>query len=122
MVQIVRMEPKDRLKRARAAAGFETPSDAARALRINKNTLISHENGNRPISRKAAENYARLFGVSAGWLLFAEGEPETGATPIDRLRAIISRAAQLPEELQERIVDFAEFEINRYERERENDT
>ncbi|MGT2468454.1 hypothetical protein ACVOMV_32385 [Mesorhizobium atlanticum] len=53
-------------------AGYASPSDAARALReINKNTLISHaRTGNRPLSRKAAEKYGRLFGVDPGWLLF----------------------------------------------------
>ena len=64
-------EPRHRLQQARAEAGYASPSDAARALRdINKNTLISHENGNRPLSRKAAEKYGRLFGVDPGWLLF----------------------------------------------------
>ncbi|TIT59117.1 MAG: helix-turn-helix transcriptional regulator, partial [Mesorhizobium sp.] len=59
------------MQQARAQAGYASPSDAARALReINKNTLISHENGNRPLSRKAAEKYGRLFGVDPGWLLF----------------------------------------------------
>src|SRR3569623_2658913 len=65
------MNSRHRLQQARAHAGYASPSDAARALReINKNTLISHENGNRPLSRKAAEKYGRLFGVDPGWLLF----------------------------------------------------
>jgi phage repressor protein C with HTH and peptisase S24 domain len=73
--------PKDRLKRARAAAGYDSPTDAANAFPrdVNKNTLISHENGNRPISKKAAEKYGELFGVSAGWILFNDGED--GAAP-----------------------------------------
>lgn len=67
-------EPRFRLQEARANAGYENPSEAARAhpREINKNTLISHENGNRPISRKAAEKYGKLFGVEAGWILFGE--------------------------------------------------
>lgn len=81
----VRMEqPKDRLKRARASAGFDSPTDAANAFPrdINKNTLISHENGNRPISRKAAEKYGELFGVKAGWILFNEDQgPDAGEKP-----------------------------------------
>ncbi|MFK0691760.1 helix-turn-helix transcriptional regulator [Mesorhizobium sp. IMUNJ 23033] len=69
------MDPRHRLQQARAEAGYASPSDASRALRdINKNTLISHENGNRPLSRKAAEKYGRLFGVDPGWLLF-DGNP-----------------------------------------------
>lgn len=77
----VRMEkPKDRLAKARLAAGYESPTEAARAIRsINKNTLISHENGNRAISRKAAESYARFFDVQAGWLLYGENAPEPTA-------------------------------------------
>lgn len=69
----VRMKkPKDRLQEARSAAGFDSPTAAASAFPrdINKNTLISHENGNRDISRKAAERYGKLFGVDAGWLLY----------------------------------------------------
>lgn len=65
--------PNNRLKMIRKEAGYDSPSDAARAIKdINVNTLISHENGNRAISRKAAEKYADAFGRTAGWLLFGE--------------------------------------------------
>jgi len=75
----VRMEPKDRLKLAREKAGFANPTDAAKAHReLNKNTLISNENGNRDISRKAAEKYALVFGVDAGWILYGEGKGPDG--------------------------------------------
>ncbi|WP_133122887.1 LexA family transcriptional regulator [Zhengella mangrovi] len=68
-------EPKDRLRRARASAGYESPADAARRVRgINQNTITSNENGNRPISKKMAQVYADAFGVSAGWILYGEGE------------------------------------------------
>lgn len=69
----VRMtEPKDRLRQARQAAGYPTPSDAARAIPrlINKHSIISHENGNREISRQYAEKYAEAFRIDPGWLLF----------------------------------------------------
>lgn len=66
-------EPRHRLAKARAAAGYDSPSEAARNLRnINKNTLISHENGNRGLSRMAAVKYAAAFGVEAGWLLYGK--------------------------------------------------
>lgn len=77
----VRMEkPRDRLRQAREAFGLGSPAEAARAFRqINQNTLTSHENGNRDISRKAAEMYATLFKVDAGWLLYGEKESAGGS-------------------------------------------
>lgn len=75
-------KPKDRLRLARERAGFATPSEAARSIHaINKNTLISHENGNRDISRKAAEKYATAFNVKAGWLLYDEVSDEAQEGP-----------------------------------------
>lgn len=74
------MEPKDRLIKAREAAGYKSPSEAARLVReINKNTITSNENGHRPISRKMAEVYAKAFNVSAGWLLYGENEATAAA-------------------------------------------
>ncbi|WP_244498541.1 helix-turn-helix domain-containing protein [Aureimonas ureilytica] len=63
---------KDRLQSAREAKGYSSPTEAALAMKVNKNTYISHENGNRPISKKAAADYAEKLGVSAGWLLYGE--------------------------------------------------
>lgn len=72
-------EPKDRLIQAMREAGYEKPTDAwrenQRALGISKDLVISNANGNRKISKKAAEAYARVFGHTAGWYLFAEDEP-----------------------------------------------
>lgn len=104
-------EPRHRLIVARTAAGYDSPSDAARAFReINKNTLISHENGNRPLSRKAADKYGRLFKVSPGWLLFGEGQPEGEPPPVADVPLISwVSAGELSD--QDTVVDFAEFPI-----------
>lgn len=84
--------PKDRLQQARKDAGFETPTDAARAFRdINQNTLISHENGNRPLSRKAAEKYATAFGVEAGWLQRQGNKHEVWYSPITNYSFTVPR-------------------------------
>lgn len=75
------LEPKHRLQAARAKK-FASPTEAAKAIReINKNTLISNENGNRKISRKMAEVYAKHFEVSAGWLLYGEQGSSSGNSP-----------------------------------------
>lgn len=66
----------DRLRKVRIQKGFSTSSDAARAYGWNQNTYISHENGNRGLSPKSAERYARAYGVSVGWLLTGENPPK----------------------------------------------
>lgn len=79
-------EPRFRLQEARANAGYASPSEAARALgsaKINKNTLISHENGHRAISRKAAALYAQAFGVRAGWILYGETDADEETSDVD---------------------------------------
>nr|WP_319637624.1 helix-turn-helix transcriptional regulator [Brucella sp. HL-2] len=89
----VRMEPKDRLREARINAGYKTPTDAARALKeLNQNTLISNENGNRPISRKAAAKYGELFGVDPGWILFGDDqEAPQKITDLKQVEAMLLR-------------------------------
>jgi SOS-response transcriptional repressor LexA len=90
-VRMIDEQPKDRLSRARAAAGFASPTEAARAYprQLNVNTLISHENGNRPLSRKAAAKYADLFDTAAGWLLYGEkADAQTGEVDVPLLSMI----------------------------------
>ncbi|TIS78110.1 MAG: hypothetical protein E5W94_11030 [Mesorhizobium sp.] len=76
-------EQKHRLMRAIQEAGFEKPTDAwranRRALDISQDLLISNTNGNRQISRKTAEKYARVFGHTPGWYLYGD-KGESGTT------------------------------------------
>jgi transcriptional regulator with XRE-family HTH domain len=80
---------------------FETPTLAAadsrvKKLGVNKNTLISHENGNREISRQAAERYAKAFNVKAGWLLYGDDSEDGSAPPeLSQLEAVSALAAAL---------------------------
>lgn len=109
-------EPKDRLARAVRQAGYESPTEAWRAnkrqLGIGKDLLISNANGNRAISKKAAAAYARVFGHSAGWYLYGDGEangvgPER--QPIFTDVPLISwiSAGQLAD--QDAVLDWSEF-------------
>lgn len=79
-VQKYGMEQKERLKLARERAGHKTPTEAARAHRWTASTYISHENGTRPISRKAAVTYGHAFGVNPAWLLY--GDKDAGVKPV----------------------------------------
>ena len=67
-------EAHERLQWARERAGFETATEAARALGVAEPTYLGHENGRRGF-RRVADKYARRFGVSLEWLL-------TGRAPV----------------------------------------
>jgi len=70
-------EPNKRVKLAREMAGFKSASEAARKhADININTLISAENGNRPISKKSAQKFANAFNVTPQWILYGETSEE----------------------------------------------
>lgn len=64
----------ERLKHARTDAGFETPTDAARAIGVPPPTYLGHENGTTGLRRAAAIRYSKFFGVSIDWLLTGAGE------------------------------------------------
>lgn len=70
-----------RLQIARMEAGYQTPTDAARALGVRESTYLGHENGSRGLSRNAAR-YASFFGVSLDWLLSNKGAPKSRVKPI----------------------------------------
>ena len=71
-MQIAFMEPHERLKDARIAAGYLEASEAARALGIPEPTYLAHENGSRGFRAKA-DTYARKYKVSLEWLLTGRG-------------------------------------------------
>lgn len=66
-------DPDERLIWARKRQKFADATAAARHFGWNENTYRSHENGQRPISKKAAAKYAKGLKVPVGWLLFGEG-------------------------------------------------
>lgn len=66
-------DPATKLRQLRIAAGFESAAAAARRYGWPLNTYKSHENGMRPISKKAAVKYANAYKVLAGWLLYDSG-------------------------------------------------
>ncbi|WP_375695970.1 S24 family peptidase [Bartonella sp. AC67GZZY] len=102
--------PKDRLKIARKNAGYTTPSEAARTIpALNQNTLISHENGNRGISRQIAELYGQVFNVDPGWILYGEFPQENPNLNISIPLVSWISAGELRE--QDGIMDFSDYSM-----------
>ena len=66
-------EPHERLQWARAKAGFENATTAARRFHWNENTYRSHENGTRNLTKRIAVKYAARYHVPVEWLLFGQG-------------------------------------------------
>jgi hypothetical protein len=109
-------EPKHRLMQAIRDAGFDKPTEAwranQRALGISQDLMISNTNGNRPISRKAAEKYAQVFGRTAGWYLYGDESdakvPTNGtsklASPdmVSQLAEVFADLVKAPPETQSR--------------------
>jgi transcriptional regulator with XRE-family HTH domain len=74
-----REEVAERLRRAREAAGFDSPVEFAARADVNLNTYYSHENGNRPIGEIVALHYAKFLNISPSVLLYGDSLrlPET---------------------------------------------
>lgn len=66
-----------RLQWARERAGYDTPTEAARALGVKEPTYLGHENGFRGF-KSTADRYARGFRVNLEWLLTGRGSPKNG--------------------------------------------
>lgn len=70
----IRTPEADRLVQARKARGKGDAKATARFFGWNYNTYSQHERGERGLTKKTAEKYAKAFRVSAAWLLHGTGE------------------------------------------------
>lgn len=75
-------EMNERLSEARAAAGFDTPGEAAASLGIPYSTYAAHENGTTGFKFDSAVQYSRKFKVSLDWLVTGKGR---GPSPENNL-------------------------------------
>lgn len=73
----------ERLKQARAAAGFRSARAAAKAFGWVEPTYGAHENGTNGFSPSDAQKYGKAFYVNWAWLMLASEnmEPETELQP-----------------------------------------
>lgn len=110
-----------RLKEARERAGFSGQTEVAKELNISVNTYKAHEQGRNDFGTSAARAYARLFNVSLQWLYLGAGRPEDGVLPgnAKRLQDIFERLCEAPEDIQAKVISYAEFELERLPKSRE---
>lgn len=66
-------ESNYRLREARKKAGFKSARSAALRHNWTPSTYSSHENGQTPVPRDAALEYAKKFKVDPAWLLNVQG-------------------------------------------------
>lgn len=104
-----------RLRWAREKAGFAGPVAVAEALNMSVNSYKAHESGRNGFGTAHARAYARLFNVSLPWLYLGIGSPEDRSVPsnVQHLREILERLVEAPEDVQSKIISYAEFELNR---------
>lgn len=69
-----RMTMGNRLKQARAAAGFRSARLTATKKGWKVSTYAAHENGQNEFGPEDAKRYAKAFKVDAGWLLTGDGD------------------------------------------------
>lgn len=76
-----------RLRQARANAGFENATEAAKRFGWTISTYLGHENGSRGFKIDSAREYARAFKVSPEWLMFGGPEGPAADAPDDTQEA-----------------------------------
>ena len=69
----------ERLREARALAGYEKATDAAKAFDWPSPTYLAHENGSRGVPLAKVEMYASVFRVDFKWLATGIGVARPGA-------------------------------------------
>lgn len=86
----------DRLRRARAKAGFKSALSAARKHGWTPSTYGAHENGQNEYDHKAAKAYAKAFRTTAAWLMTGEG-PDHANSQVPVMGRIGAGAEIMPE-------------------------
>ena len=76
-----RPEAAKRLEEARKGKGFESARAAAQYFGWTYDSYAQHESGLRGLTR-AADRYAKAFGVSKAWLLTGEGDEQAIQVPL----------------------------------------
>jgi phage repressor protein C with HTH and peptisase S24 domain len=102
----------ERIIQARIDAGYNKAAPAARAIGVNYQTYIGHEDGSRIPKAEFLEKYAKAFGVTTSWLLNGISQPhqEQSPIPVQQIRVEGTSYAGL-------FKDISLIEDNEHERE-----
>lgn len=73
---LMRESKNERLRKARADAGFPSARQAALRFGWKESTYAAHENGQNDFDDERAREYARKFKVKAAWLLGVEDKSD----------------------------------------------
>lgn len=85
-------EPKDRLRKARLAAGYSTVAEAARVTKLHYQNWSDHEAGRRKIKEHNAKTYAKKLKISWVWLLTGHDAASGRTVP---LKGYVGAGAQV---------------------------
>lgn len=88
----ITMEMHERLRTARAAAGYPTMKEAVDALGVPYPTYAGHENGTNGFRSKTAQLYARKFKVRFEWLMNGTGPMTDDDPTLEEFLRLIPRA------------------------------
>lgn len=102
------IDPAERLKIARIAAGYETAISAAEALGEPVSTYLGHENGSRGITVKKGEKYAKKFKMTAQWLLYGLG-PGPGPAVQDNRAELLALVDNVPPTRRREAIRYLRF-------------
>jgi hypothetical protein len=117
-MQLMTETMHDRLKSARAKAGFQSAEAAAKAFDWPISTYRGHENSSRGITFAKLDEYARAFRTEPSWLAYGISKSDTrmGGVSTDVLKEVIMLVLEADgakeatnEELASLVIDICDY-------------
>lgn len=96
--------PGERLRQARKDAKFPSARNAAKRFGWNPSTYASHENGQTPPPKRAAQKYGAAFKVNPAWLLMLSDDKRP-----DQTDQIVKLVSAIPPEHRPAAIQYLEF-------------
>jgi len=104
-----------RLASLRRAAGL-TQVELAQLIGEAQPNIAYWEQSEKPPRSDVLPKLAKIFGVSVDHLLSSDVVPERRRGPVGRLQKLFDGVSRLPRRQQDKLIEFIEAFIDRYER------